>query len=108
MRRILVDHARAHQRDKRGGGCERVALEDALVVGPEAPSGILELDDAMHRLAQRDPRKSEIVELLFFGGMTYDETAAALGISPATVHRELKMAKAWLYTNLAPNQPPSL
>ena len=98
----------AHQRDKRGGGCERVPLEEALVVGPEAPAGILELDDAMQRLAQRDPRKSEIVELLFFGGMTYDETAAALGISPATVHRELKMAKAWLYTNLAPNQPQSL
>src|SRR6516164_7722568 len=62
---------------------------------------ILVLDDAMHRLAQRDPRKSEIVELLFFGGMTYDETAAALGISPATVHRELALVKAWLYRELA-------
>ena len=66
-----------------------------------ARNGAVELDQALDRLAANDPRKSEIVQLLFFGGMTYDETAAALEISPATVHRELKLAKAWLYRELA-------
>jgi RNA polymerase sigma factor (TIGR02999 family) len=100
LRRILVDHARAHNRQKRGGGAERITLDEAVVVGP-ATSGILELDDALSRLAALDQRKSEIVELLFFGGLTYDETAAALSISPATVHRELRLAKAWLHRELA-------
>jgi RNA polymerase sigma-70 factor, ECF subfamily len=101
LRHILVDHARAHGRQKRGAGAERVPLEEALMVGPEAPSGIIELDEALERLAAHDRRKSEVVELLFFGGLTYDETAAALNISPATVHRELALAKAWLYRELA-------
>jgi RNA polymerase sigma-70 factor (ECF subfamily) len=70
-------------------------------VGPGTQSGILELDDALERLAVQDKRKSEVVELLFFGGLTYDETAAALEISAATVHRELKLAKAWLHRDLA-------
>jgi RNA polymerase sigma factor (TIGR02999 family) len=101
MRSILVDHARTKKRNKRGGAIEHLPLDEAIAVGPEAPAGILELDDALRRLAERDPRKSHVVEMLFFGGMTYEETAAALGISPATVHRELKLAKAWLYTHLA-------
>jgi RNA polymerase sigma factor (TIGR02999 family) len=101
LRHILVDHARAHGRQKRGAGAERVPLEEALIVGPEAPSGIIELDEALQRLATHDRRKSEVVELLFFGGLTYDETAAALNISPATVHRELALVKAWLYRELA-------
>ena len=100
LRHILVDHARAHGRQKRGAGAERVPLEEALMVGPEAPSGIIELDEALERLATHDRRKSEVVELLFFGGLTYDETAVALNISPATVHRELALAKAWLYREL--------
>lgn len=101
LRHILVDHARAHGRQKRGAGAERVPLEEALMVGPNAPSGIIELDEALERLATHDRRKSEVVELLFFGGLTYGETAAALNISPATVHRELALAKAWLYRELA-------
>jgi len=100
MRHILVDHAKSNSRQKRGGGADRIPLDEAIIVGPEAPAGILELDDALQRLAVHDERKSCIVEMLFFGGMTYDETAAALRVSPATVHRELKMAKAWLHHEL--------
>jgi RNA polymerase sigma factor (TIGR02999 family) len=101
MRRILVDYAKSHGRQKRGGGAERVPLDESVVIGSEDEAIVVELDEALERLAANDPRKSEIVELLFFGGMTYDETAAALQISPATVHRELKLAKAWLYRELA-------
>ena len=100
MRHILIDHAKAQRRQKRGGGIEPIVLDEAVLVGPEAPSGLLELDEALQRLAAHDPRKSQIVELLFFGGFTYDETASAVGVSAATVHRELRMAKAWLYREL--------
>jgi RNA polymerase sigma factor (TIGR02999 family) len=101
MRHILVDHARAQHRQKRGGGAERLTLDEAVLVGPAAASGILELDEALSRLAALDQRKSDAIELLFFGGLTYEETAVALNISPATVHRELRMAKAWLHRELA-------
>jgi RNA polymerase sigma-70 factor, ECF subfamily len=100
LRRILVDHGKANRRQKRGGGAETISLDEALVVGPQTTRGIVELDLALQRLARHDQRKSEIIELLCFGGLTYDEAAAALKISPATVHRELKMAKAWLYREL--------
>jgi RNA polymerase sigma-70 factor, ECF subfamily len=103
LRNILVDHAKAHNRQKRGGYAEKISLDDAVVVGPETPAGIIELDEALRRLASHDQRKSEIVEMLFFGGLTYDEVASTLKISPATVHRELKMAKAWLHRELAQN-----
>jgi RNA polymerase sigma factor (TIGR02999 family) len=103
LRRILVDHAKAHNRDKRGGGAEKISLDDAVLVGPQTSAGIVELDEALQRLAVHDQRKSELIELLFFGGLTYDETAEALKISPATVHRELKMAKAWLHRELTQN-----
>jgi RNA polymerase sigma factor (TIGR02999 family) len=100
LRQILVDHARAQNRQKRGAGAQKLTLDEAILVAPDQP-GLVELDDALQRLAANDRRKSEVVELLYFGGLTYDETAAALSISPATVHRELRMAKAWLYTELA-------
>src|ERR1700677_749859 len=100
LRRILVDHAKANNRQKRGGGIEKITLDEAVFVGPQATRGIVELDQALQRLAAHDERKSEIVEFLCFGGLTYDETAAALKISSATVHRELKMAKAWLHREL--------
>jgi RNA polymerase sigma factor (TIGR02999 family) len=103
LRRILVDHARAQGRQKRGAGAERITLEEAVLAGPVQPD-LVNLDEALDRLAALDKRKSEVVELLFFGGLTYDETAAALRISPATVHRELTMAKAWLYHELASPQ----
>ncbi len=100
MRRVLVDYARAQDREKRGGGAERVSFKEASIMGNSPSVALLDLDEALDRLAARDQRKSEIVELLFFGGLTYDETAEALGISPATVDRELRMAKAWLLVQL--------
>ena len=103
LRRILVDHAKAHNRDKRGGGAEKISLDDAVLVGPQTSGGFVELDEALQRLAVHDQRKSALIELLFFGGLTYEETAEALKISPATVHRELKMAKAWLHRELTQN-----
>ncbi|MGA7401607.1 MAG: ECF-type sigma factor [Candidatus Sulfotelmatobacter sp.] len=100
LRRILVDHAKSNNRKKRGGEFEQIPLDEAVLVGPRSDKGIVELDDALQRLAAQDQRKSELIELLFFGGLTYDEAAAALKISPATVHRELTLAKAWLYREL--------
>ncbi len=100
MRRILVDHARSKQRDKRGGGSARVTLDEALLVAPERPSDLLSLDDALTRLEAFDARKASAVELHYFGGLSYEETAQVLGISPATVDRDLRMAKAWLYEQL--------
>src|SRR3974390_971852 len=87
LRRILVDHARTKNRQKRGGEFEKIPLDDAIMVGPQADRGILELDEALQRLGAQDQRKSELIELLFFGGLTYDEAAEALKISPASVHR---------------------
>ena len=100
LRRILVDHAKANKRQKRGAGAEMIPLDEAVIVGPGSLAGLLELDTALKNLAAQDQRKSEIVELLCFGGLTYDETAAALNISAATVHRELKLARAWLHREL--------
>jgi RNA polymerase sigma-70 factor (ECF subfamily) len=101
MRNILVDYAKSAKRQKRGGGAVHVDLDEAVLVDPSAAPGLPDLDESLGRLEVHDPRKSKVVELLFFGGLTYEETAAALGISEATVHRELKMAKAWLYRDLA-------
>ncbi len=101
LRHILVDYAKASGRQKRGGGAEKIPLDEAIVIGPDLSSEVIELDDALKLLAERDERKAEIVNLIFFGGLTYDETARALGISDVTVHRELKMAKAFLYSQLA-------
>jgi len=101
LRRILVDHAKSRNRHKRGGEYQQIPLEEAVVVGPESDRGMIELDEALQRLANQDKRKSDLIELLFFGGLTYDEAAAALKISPATVHRELTLAKAWLNLELS-------
>jgi RNA polymerase sigma factor (TIGR02999 family) len=101
LRRILVDHAKANRCQKRGAGAEMVPLDEVVVVGQDSLAGLLALDTALQSLAAQDQRKSEIVELLCFGGLTYDETAAALHISAATVHRELKLARAWLHRELS-------
>ena len=101
LRRILVDYAKSKGRQKRGGEFEQIPLDEAVLIGPQADNGIVELDEALQRLAVQDQRKSELIELLFFGGLTYDEAAAALKISPATVHRELTLAKAWLHRELS-------
>jgi RNA polymerase sigma factor (TIGR02999 family) len=104
MRRILVDHARARNRQKRGSGAEKVSLDEAIMVGEESSLDLIDLDEALQRLAEFDARKSQIIELLFFGGLTCEESAAALNISPATLHRELKLAKAWLHRALTATQ----
>lgn len=101
MRNILVDYAKSSKRQKRGGSAQRVEFDEAVLVDSSSTSGLADLDESLRRLEANDARKGQVVELLFFGGLTYEETAAALGISEATVHRELKMAKAWLYRDLA-------
>src|SRR5215469_12674577 len=103
IRRILVDHANSRNCRKRGGDVERVPLDESVVIGAEAPEIIVSLDDALRRLAVVDSGKSDIVQCLYFGGMTYDETAAALNIAVATVGREARMAKAWLRRELMQN-----
>jgi RNA polymerase sigma factor (TIGR02999 family) len=101
MRRILVDHAKAHRSNKRGGGDAPSPLDDDGLADERAmPADILMIDEALARLEHFDARKSDIVVLYFFGGLTYDETAEALGISAATVHRELRLGKAWLLNEL--------
>lgn len=101
MRRILVDYARSQRRAKRGGDRERVTLAESQLAAGAADLDLLALDDGLQRLAAFDERKAQVVELHFFAGLNYDETAAALGISPATVDRDLRLAKAWLYRELA-------
>jgi len=101
MRRILVDHARSHHYAKRGGGAGKVSLDEAMIVSPERGADLMALDEALTSLAEIDPRKSEIVEMRFFGGLSVEETAEALKLSPRTVMREWSMAKAWLYRALS-------
>ena len=100
MRNVLVDHARAKQTQKRGGGARHVEVDEAAIAGEESSVDVLALEQVLQRLEQRDPRKVRIAELHYFCGATYAETAAALGISEATLHRELKMLKALLSRQL--------
>ncbi len=96
MRRILVDHARRHQASKRGGFRQKLTLDEAVDYSQTRDVDLVKLDDALTALAKFDARQSRIVELRFFGGLTIEETAEALGISPATVKVDWSMAKAWL------------
>ena len=100
MRRILVDHARAHAAGKRGDGVRALPLDEAIAIGGEVDIDLLALDEALTRLAAIDPQQARVVELRFFGGLTLDETAEVLHISPATVGREWRMAKAWLFAEI--------
>lgn len=100
MRRILVDRARTRLRDKRGGGVTRLTLDESVAPSETPDPDLLELDDALVRLEKLDERKSRILELRFFGGMSYEETCEVLGISTSTLDRELRLAKAWLYEEL--------
>jgi RNA polymerase sigma factor (TIGR02999 family) len=101
MRRILVDHARKRRYEKRGGGAPKISFDEAMIVSPQRRADLIALDDALNKLATIDPRKSKIVELRFFGGLSVEETAEALQISTVTVIREWSMAKAWLYNSLS-------
>lgn len=97
MRHVLIDHARAHARDKRGGGAVQVSLEEAAALAGQPPEHFLALDEALHFLETVDPQKGKIVELRYFGGLSIEETAEVLNISPRTVRREWQRSKAWLY-----------
>jgi RNA polymerase sigma-70 factor (ECF subfamily) len=103
MRHILVDMARGRGRQRRGGDVPHVSFDEAFLFSPARAADLVALDDALTALAVLDERKSRIIELQFFGGLTLDETAEVLGVSHATVEREWKRAKAWLSTEL--NQP---
>jgi RNA polymerase sigma-70 factor (ECF subfamily) len=99
MRRILVEHARRHNL-KRGGGVQHVSLEETAIVDDDRPADLVALDDAMNALARIDPRKVQVVEMRFFGGLSVEETAEVLKVSPVTVMRDWSTAKAWLYREL--------
>jgi RNA polymerase sigma factor (TIGR02999 family) len=101
MRRILVDHAKGKRRVKRGGVDARVDLDIARIAAPMPDASIIDLDEALARLAEKDERKARVVEMHFFGGLNYDQLAEMLGVSPATVSRDLRLAKAWLRKELA-------
>ena len=105
MRRILVDYARARQAAKRGGVRHKVELTESLAISEDRLDQLIVIDEALTRLAEWDPRQCRIVELRFFGGLTEEETAGVLGISPRTVSREWSMARAWLHGEL--NGPPA-
>lgn len=100
MRRILIDHARAKHRVKRGGDVLQVTLSDTRIGTGGEEKDILDLEEVLEQLQEIDARKAEVIELSFYGGMTYDEIAEAIGISPSTVDRELRFAKAWLLREL--------
>jgi RNA polymerase sigma factor (TIGR02999 family) len=99
MRRILVDHARRHNL-KRGGGIQHVSLDEAIVVSADPGADVVALDDALNALERVDPRKVRVVEMRFFAGLSVDETALVLKVSPVTVRRDWSSAKIWLYREL--------
>ena len=100
MRRILVDYARKHRASKRGKGDRALSLDEAIHVGDSRGSDLVNLDEALRRLEKIDPKQSKLVELRFFGGLSIEEIAQALGCSPATVKREWHLARIWLYNQI--------
>lgn len=104
MRRILLDYARGHLREKRGGTSQLIPLNEAFAFSVEQSEELVKLDEALKRLALLDPRQSKIVELRFFGGLSVEETSEILGISPKTVKRDWAVAKAWLHGELGRRQ----
>jgi RNA polymerase sigma factor (TIGR02999 family) len=101
MRRILIDRARSRRSSKRGSGAQKVSLDEAAQVANQRAADLVALDEALTNLAEIDPRKAQIVELKYFGGMTIDETAEALAVSAPTVERDWHMAKIWLHRELS-------
>ena len=100
MRQILVNYAKSYRSQKRGGGALKIELDETALVSPAESTAIVDLHEALKRLATLDPRKGEVVELKYFGGLNYDEIAEVLKISPVTVRRDWEFAKAWLYGEL--------
>jgi RNA polymerase sigma-70 factor, ECF subfamily len=107
MRRVLLDYSRSHQAEKRGGNVNKVYLQEAVVASNSLPADVVALDEALVRLAEFDPQQARLVELRFFGGLSIEETAGVLGISPATVKRNWNVAKAWLARELRRGQHPN-
>lgn len=105
MRRLLVDHARARRAAKRGGGAAALELSEEFWISEPQANAIADLDEALRRLEQLDPRQSRIVEQRYFGGLSLEETAEAVGVSLATVKRELRFARAWLASELNADVP---
>jgi len=102
MRRILVDYARGRNSAKRGGGAQQISLDEGLTVSEGRSAEVVQVHEALEQLAEFDPRKSQIVELRFFGGLSIEETADVLGVSPGTVMRDWTLAKAWLRREMSP------
>ena len=105
MRNILVDHARANQAAKRGGGAPAVTLDNCIAVSPDRAPDVLEINEALDRLAEVDERKAKVIEMRYFGGMDREEVAAALGLTVSTVKRDLRLGEAWLRRFLAGETP---
>jgi len=105
MRHILIDHARARARDKRGGGAAQVSLAQAGLLAEERTADLLALDGALRALEAFDPRKGRIIELRYFAGLTIEETAEVLGVAPITVRREERRARAWLHRSMLEGGP---
>ena len=105
MRRILVDNARSRARLKHGGGQQRVNLETLALTVDDPPDQLIELDEALTALAQKHPEKAQLVNLRYFGGLTHEEAAQAIGISTSTADRYWKFARAWLYRQMSSNAP---
>lgn len=101
MRRILLDYSRRHQSAKRGGNSEKVFLQEASIISKTRPADVVALDEALTRLAEIDSQQARLVELRFFGGLSIEETAGVLEVSPATVKRNWSVAKAWLARELS-------
>jgi RNA polymerase sigma-70 factor (ECF subfamily) len=101
MRRVLLDYAKGRRREKRGGGVALATLDEALAIGHDRSSDLIEIDEVLTRLEKLDERQAKVVELRFFGGLSVEETAEAMGISEPTVKREWAMARAWLHRELA-------
>jgi RNA polymerase sigma-70 factor, ECF subfamily len=101
MRRILVNHARAHATAKRGGATRRLSLEDATISAEQSATDLLALDEALNRLVELDERKGRVVELLYFGGLEHREVAEVLNVSEKTVQRDWQIARSWLYRELS-------
>jgi len=100
MRQILVNYAKAYRAQKRGGGADKLQLEEAALVSPAQSKEIVDLNEALDRLGKLDARKADVVEMKYFGGLSYDEIAEVLKVSAITVRRDWEFAKAWLYSEL--------
>ena len=105
MRQVLVDYARAHAAQRRAGGLQRVEMEDHLAIAPERLDEVVWLDDALRRLAAENARQAQVVEMRYFGGLSVEEIAGILDVSPRSVKRDWSLARIWLYRTLRPGEP---